>query len=41
MKKFVLGYIVGGIISSIATEYYVKTQLYMKLSQKYYTEKRR
>ena len=39
MKKFILGYIIGGVLSSIATEYYVKSQLYIKLTQKYNTKK--
>ena len=34
MKKFLLGYFIGGIISAIATDYVVRTQIYMALTEK-------
>jgi len=34
MKKFLLGYFIGGIMSAIATDYIVRSQIYFKLTQK-------
>lgn len=35
MKKFILGYVIGSIISSMATDYLVRTEIFMKLTDKY------
>lgn len=34
MKKFILGYVIGSIISSVATDYLVRTEIFMNLAQK-------
>lgn len=34
MKKFILGYVIGSIISSMATDYLVRTEIFMKLAQR-------
>ena len=35
MKKFILGYVIGSVLSSIATDYLVRTELFLKLTNKY------
>lgn len=34
MKKFILGYLIGSFISSMATDYLVRTEIFMKLAQR-------
>lgn len=35
MNKFIFGYVIGSIISSIATDYLVRTEIFLKLTDKY------
>lgn len=35
MKKFCLGYIIGSVLSSIVTDYLVRTEIFYKLTSKY------
>lgn len=35
MKKFFLGYVVGSVLATIATDYLVRTEIFMRLTQKY------
>lgn len=40
MKKFFLGYIIGSVLSSIVTDYFVRSEIFFKLTSKYnYNEK--
>lgn len=34
MNKFLLGYAIGSILSSIATDYLVRTEIFMKLTER-------
>lgn len=34
MNKFILGYVIGGILATITTEYLIKSHVYMCLIQK-------
>lgn len=36
MKKFFLGYVIGGVFATIVTDYLVRTEIFMKLTQKYH-----
>lgn len=34
MKKFILGYVIGSILSAFATDYLVRQDIYFKLTDK-------
>lgn len=34
MKKFILGYMVGSILSALVTDYIVRSEIYINLNEK-------
>lgn len=34
MKKFIIGYVIGSVLSSIATDYLVRQEIFFKLTDK-------